>query len=116
MSWTGCEQQRVASPRGVACIIVRIARAKVKKVVEKIKEERAEGEREFSFFCFSFKTGLVFCELRPRVKKFTHQFNAILSSIFTKFTHHRCCYFSVKAKSEYAHHQTKSTQKEKEFI
>jgi len=27
----------------------------VKKVVEKIKEERAEGEREFfSFFCFSF--------------------------------------------------------------
>lgn len=42
MSWTGCEQQRVASPRGVACIIVRIAIAKVKKVVEKIKEERAE--------------------------------------------------------------------------
>jgi len=32
----------------------------VKKVVEKIKEERAEGEREFSFFCFSFKTGLFF--------------------------------------------------------
>jgi len=26
----------------------------VKKVVEKIKEERAEREREFSFFCFSF--------------------------------------------------------------
>ena len=37
MSWTGCEQQRVASPRGVACIIVRIAIAKVKKVVEKIE-------------------------------------------------------------------------------
>jgi hypothetical protein len=50
MSWTGCEQQRVASPRGVACIIVRIARAKVKKVVEKIKEERAERERENSLF------------------------------------------------------------------
>ena len=70
MSWTGCEQQRVASPRGVACIIVRIARAKVKKVVEKIKEERAEGEREFSFFCFSFKTGLfLFCAPAGQAQK-----------------------------------------------
>lgn len=52
MSWTGCEQQRVASPRGVACIIVRIATTEVKKkVVEKIKEEREK--REFSFFLFS---------------------------------------------------------------
>lgn len=121
MSWTGCEQQRVASPRGVACIIVRIAIAKVKKVVEKIKEERAEREREFSFFCFSFimqaAGRIVFLELRAASKKKFTQFNAILSSIFTKFTHQsRCCYFSVKAKSEYAHHQTKSTQKEKEFI
>ena len=59
MSWTGCEQQRVASPRGVACIIVRIATTEVKKkVVEKIKEEREK--REFSFFCFplSFVSGL----------------------------------------------------------
>lgn len=102
MSWTGCEQQRVASPRGVACIIVRIAIAKVKKVVEKIKEERAE--RRGAQNCLDAS------------KKFT-QFNSILSLIFTKFTHQsRCCYFSVKAKSEYAHHQTKSTQKEKEFI
>jgi hypothetical protein len=54
MSWTGCEQQRVASPRGVACIIVRIARAKVKKVVEKIKEERAERENSL-FFVFLSK-------------------------------------------------------------
>ena len=129
MSWTGCEQQRVASPRGVACIIVRIAIAKVKKVVEKIKEERAEREREFSFFLFFFHQQaagrIVFLSCRlaggaqnclDAGKKFT-QFNAILSSIFTKFTHQsRCCYFSVKAKSEYAHHQTKSTQKEKEFI
>lgn len=56
MSWTGCEQQRVASPRGVACIIVRIARAKVKKVVEKIKEERQRR----SFFSFSFMQDCVF--------------------------------------------------------
>ena len=60
MSWTGCEQQRVASPRGVACIIVRIAIAKVKKVVEKIKEEIAEREREFSFFCFSLRHQVLF--------------------------------------------------------
>jgi len=60
MSWTGCEQQRVASPRGVACIIVRIAIAKVKKVVEKIKEERADlRERENSLF-FVFLSGLFF--------------------------------------------------------
>ena len=62
MSWTGCEQQRVASPRGVACIIVRIARAKVKKVVEKIKEERAEGER-ILFFLFFFQNRIGFLEL-----------------------------------------------------
>ena len=55
MSWTGCEQQRVASPRGVACIIVRIAIAKVKKVVEKIKEERAEREERILFFLFFFQ-------------------------------------------------------------
>ena len=118
MSWTGCEQQRVASPRGVACIIVRIAIAKVKKVVEKIKEERAEREREFVFLSSCRQlAGLFFLNCGPRVKKKFTQFNAILSSIFTKFTHQsRCCYFSVKAKSEYAHHQTKSTQKEKEFI
>ena len=81
-------------------------------------------EREFSFFCFSFimqgqLAGLFFLNCGPpRVKKKFTQFNAILSSIFTKFTHQSryFCYFSVKAKSEYAHHQTKSTQKEKEFI
>lgn len=88
----------------------------MKKVVEKIKEERAERENSLFFVFLSFRiVFLVNCGAASK-KKFT-QFNAILSSIFTKFTHQsRCCYFSVKAKSEYAHHQTKSTQKEKEFI
>tara|TARA_B110000444_G_scaffold254826_1_gene287995 strand:- start:79 stop:354 length:276 start_codon:yes stop_codon:yes gene_type:complete len=91
----------------------------VKKVVEKIKEERAERENSLFFVFLSScrqLAGLFFLNCGPRVKKKFTQFNAILS-IFTKFTHQsRCCYFSVKAKSEYAHHQTKSTQKEKEFI
>ena len=80
-------------------------------------------EREFSFFCFSFRiVFLCMRTVRPRgaqncldaSKKFT-QFNSILSSIFTKFTHQSryFCYFSVKAKSEYAHHQTKSTQRDR---
>ena len=67
MSWTGCEQQRVASPRGVACIIVRIAIAKVKKVVEKIKEERAEREERILFFLFFFQQDC-FYFVRPRGK------------------------------------------------
>jgi len=48
----------------------------VKKVVEKIKEERAEREREFSFFCFSFimqaAGRIVFLELRAASKKKIH--------------------------------------------
>ena len=66
MSWTGCEQQRVASPRGVACIIVRIAIAKVKKVVEKIKEERAERER-ILFFLFFFQNCFSLHDVRPKL-------------------------------------------------
>jgi len=89
----------------------------VKKVVEKIKEERAEREREFSFFCFSFKIGVVF--LNWAASKKIHS-SIQLNSLFNFHKIHSsitlCCYFSVKAKSEYAHHQTKSTQKEKEFI
>ena len=94
----------------------------MKKVVEKIKEERAEGEREFSFFCFSFKTGLfLFCAPAGQPKKIAWTREKIHSiQLNSLFNFHkiqsRCCYFSVKAKSEYAHHQTKSTQKEKEFI
>lgn len=86
----------------------------MKKVVEKIKEERAEREREFSFFCFSFKIGVVF--LNWAASKKIHS-SIQLNSLFNFHKiQSRCCYFSVKAKSEYAHHQTKSTQKEKEFI
>jgi len=62
MSWTGCEQQRVASPRGVACIIVRIATTEVKRLLKKSKKRR---ERLLFFFVFSFR--LVFLlHVRPR--------------------------------------------------
>ena len=100
-----------------------------KKVVEKIKEER----QSFFFFSFSFVQDClsslhdVRAAGRPKliVTRKIHSIQLNSLSIFTKFTHHaRCCYFSVKAKSEYAHHQTNNgtnkvnteRQKEKEFI
>ena len=55
----------MASPRGVACIIVRIATTEVKKkVVEKIKEERQFSF--FSFFLFFFFQLVFLCMMCAR--------------------------------------------------
>ena len=96
----------------------------MKKVVEKIKEERAERENSLFFVflskqdCFSLHE--VMCARGAPKMCLDASKNSLNSTQFSlQFSQNSitlCCYFSVKAKSEYAHHQTKSTQKEKEFI
>lgn len=132
MSWTGCEQQRVASPRGVACIIVRIATTEVKRLLKKSKKRR---EREASlFFVFSFR--LVFLCMcarggaqkliivtRTRLKIHSIQLNSLFN-FYTKFTHVVVVISLLKRKvNTHIIKRTTGTnkvnterQKEKEFI
>ena len=126
MSWTGCEQQRVASPRGVACIIVRIATTEVKRLLKKSKKRR----ERLLFFLFFLSGLFFFCMCArgaPKMIIVTYEYSyAIknsLNSTNTQFSlqflhkiHSRCCcYFSVKAKSEYAHHQTNNGNEQSQY-
>jgi len=85
------------------------------------KREQRERENSLFFVFLSKQDCFYFVRPRGKPKKIAWTREKIHSiQLNSLFNFHkiqsRCCYFSVKAKSEYAHHQTKSTQKEKEFI
>jgi len=88
------------------------------------KREQRERENSLFFVFLSKQDCFYFVRPRGKPKKIAWTREKIhsiqLNSLFNFHKIHSsitlCCYFSVKAKSEYAHHQTKSTQKEKEFI